>query len=101
MARLLAVTSALGIQPEGPAADDGPVYLWPECVGIWTAFLEARTQWRDGMVGLYWADVLADLRERYPDDAERRDVWACIKACERVVADLFGEHRAQQRAREG
>lgn len=100
MAILLAKTKAAGITSAVPtgAPDDGPIYLWPECVPAWEAFLDLGDQWRDGV--LPRADVLAHLREVFPDDAERREVYQCVCACTRAVRSIHREHEAERRKRE-
>lgn len=101
MALLLAKTAAAGISPAAPAVeepDTGVIYLWPECVAAWEAFLDLGDQWRDGV--LPRADVVAHLREQFPDDEERREVYECVCACARVVRRVHAEHEAGRRRRE-
>ena len=97
---LLAKTAAAGIKPTDASAapDDGPAYLWPECVPAWDAFQDLTDQWRDGV--LPRADVLAHLRELFTDDAERRDVYECVCACARAVRRVQHEAAEARRKRD-
>lgn len=96
MASLLGKLGDAGVRPDGSALDEGPAYLWPECVEAWNVFLDLGSQWRDG--GLGYADVLAHLRELYSDDEKRRDIYSCVRACERAVVAEKAKHRAMRAA---
>lgn len=97
-------TASMGIVADKPAGlDDGPVYLWPESVASWNAFLELQTQWRTGMggpTGLDYTAVLAHLAESVPRKADRRSVYSGVRACERATLAEWARQRAEQRKRD-
>lgn len=97
MAQVLARVAEAGIGDY--EADEPTAYLWPECVPAWNAFGELIGQWADGR--LPYADVLAHLREMYPDDAERRDVYEGVRACEHAVREVYAERRRRNQRASG
>lgn len=72
------------------------LYLWPDNVPAWEAWLGVQTQWRVGMAGatgLDYAGVRAYLDEIGLDGDERSDVFAGIQACEREVLRVWARKR--------
>jgi hypothetical protein len=69
-------------------------------VAAWAAWCEVQTQWRAGMAGatgLDYAGVAAHLEELgIPPGAERRELWAGIRAAEAAVLAVWAERRQQQ-----
>jgi hypothetical protein len=87
--------AALGLLTRRPDEGAGVVYLWPSNVAAWSAFMGVQTQWRIGMAGatgLDYAGVRADLLTRM-DEAQLREVWSGIQACERAVLGVWTEER--------
>lgn len=83
------------------------MFLWPDNVAAWDAWLAVQTQWRQGMAGatgLCYAGVQACLDELGLQGDERRHVWQCVCAAEREVLQASAERRAREedrRARHG
>jgi len=80
-------------------ADDEEVYLWPECVPLWSHWQEVQTQWRVGMsgaTGLDYAGVTAYLATVEPDEVERREAFAAIREAERAVLSVWADERAKK-----
>lgn len=75
------------------------VYLWPDNARAWDCWCGVQNQWRVGMQGasgLDYAGVRAWLLDEVPDEAERRDVWRGIQACEAEQLNVWAEQRQQQ-----
>ncbi|HYC00345.1 MAG TPA: hypothetical protein VEC57_14505 [Candidatus Limnocylindrales bacterium] len=75
--------AASGANVETVEQPDWPVYLWPECVPAWRAFLDLQDQWGDH--GMARSEILAHLRETVHDADERRDVYDGVVACARAA----------------
>ena len=87
-----------GLQAE-PAATDEPVYLWPCNAQAWDCWWAVQTQWRssmEGHTGLDYTGVRAFLDLEIDDPAQRRQVFAGIRACEREMLDIWAQRRAEQ-----
>jgi hypothetical protein len=104
LARLAAKAAAVGATPTGAQQhdDDGPAYLWPECVPAWTAFLDLQDQWTEAV--LPRSEIVAHLQEVIPDPAQRRqvyeDVCACARSARQVVLADRAERQRQQQAKD-
>lgn len=95
----MAKANAAGIVADGTGADDdGPVYLWPESERTWHEFMALASQWVDGV--LHVADIAAHVHVVADDAADRRDLYAGLRACERAVAHVLAEHAHQRRRRD-
>jgi hypothetical protein len=102
---LAAKAAAVGAIPgKAPASDDdGPAYLWPECVPAWLAFIDLQDQWTEA--ALPRTEILAHLQAVIEDPHQRRDVYECVCACARaarqvVLADRAERQRQQKAADE-
>lgn len=103
MGGLVAQLAAAGAFDSSAAGDAEPecsaVYLWPECVPAWHHWQQLQTQWRTsiaGREGLDYAGVRAYLDEHAPRRGRRRrELFACIRACERACLDYWAEVREQ------
>jgi Phage related hypothetical protein (DUF1799) len=103
-----AAASAFGIQIEGPRPGDGggDVYLWPECLAAWAAWVAVQTQWQLGpsghRCGLDHAGVIADLRAMGYGPGKRRSlrrIHGEILSMERAaLAVWFDQVEREQRA---
>lgn len=104
MGGLLAQLSAAGAFDAG--AGDGAdgervvAYLWPECRPAWYHWQRLQTQWRSGVAGregLDYDGVRAYLDENVPRrGARRRELFACVQACEAACLDFWAEVRERE-----
>jgi hypothetical protein len=86
------------LEAVAPPSEEPPVYLWPDNVAAWEAFIDLQTQWRvgfNGRTGLDYAAVLAHLRAVVADDAERADIYAGVRACEGGALEAWAKAREQ------
>lgn len=70
------------------------LYLWPDNVDAWQAWIGVQTQWRVGMsgaTGLCYAGVRAYLDELDATGPERRAIWSGIQAAERATLDTWSQ----------
>lgn len=103
MGGLLARLAEAGAM-EHQGADDAAadvIYLWPECVEAWRHWQALQTQWRyggaGGATGLDYAGVRAYIDEQgIRPRAQRRELFACIQACEAASLDAWAESRSRQ-----
>lgn len=78
---------------------DEVVYLWPDNLRAWQCWCGVQTQWRTshaGATGLDYAGVRAWLLDEVPDDAQRRDIWRGLQACEIARLDVWAQQRQQR-----
>ncbi len=98
----LAAAGAFDAQGEADGSDPDRVvaYLWPECVPAWGHWRRLQTQWRTsvaGREGLDYAGVRAYLDENAPRrGARRRELFACIQACEAACLEVWAEQRERK-----
>lgn len=106
MGGLLAQLSAVGAFDDNAAGagdsdqpgDNATAYLWPDCMPAWNHWRSLQTQWRSsgmgGREGLDYAGVQAYLDEHLPRRGRRRrELFACIQACETACLDFWAEAR--------
>jgi hypothetical protein len=78
------------------------VFLWPDCVDAFEAWIGIQTQWRkDGMggaTGLDYSGVGAYLSEHgfKTGSARRREAFECLQAAERATLEVWAEQRANE-----
>jgi hypothetical protein len=80
--------------------DDGPAYLWPECVPAWNAFLALQDQWTGDSLLLPRTEVLAHVRMVIDDPAEQRAVYEDVCACARAARQVVLADRAERARRQ-
>ena len=94
----------LGVAAEAPQGEE--VFLWPDCVEAFEAWLGVQTQWRkDGMggaTGLDYPGVCACLSERgfKPGSQRRSETFECIQAAERATLEVWAEQRAEEASKQ-
>lgn len=100
MGGLLSQLSAVGALDEQSDPESDIVYLWPECIDAWGHWQKLQTQWRAGMAwatGLDYTAVRAYLDEQGIEPGpDRRELFACLQACEFACLDAWAELRANE-----
>lgn len=83
-----------------PPGEELRVYLWPDNVATWNAWLGVQTQWRAGMsgyTGLDYAGVVSYLRIvcRARGD-QLAELLRGIQACEIGALRVWAEERSRE-----
>lgn len=79
-------------------ADDDVVWLWPENLEVWHAWLGVQTQWRVGMAGatgLDYAGVDAALRMSGIRGERRREAFGLLQLMERAALAAWAERQSR------
>ena len=95
MARMLAKLRAVDV--------DEFIYVWPEYEPVWLHWQALQTQWRvggmGGATGLDYAGVRAYLDEvGLSPGEERRELWACLVACELEALNAWAAIRDKRQS---
>lgn len=95
-ARLDAIAQS---SPDDPGEDE--FFLWPECVGIFEAWLASQTQWRTGAAGATGLDYtgVATVLDEFGfarSSPERREAFDSLRACELETLSIWSERRERE-----